>query len=39
MADKSSEFTNLVYTLLIAEERGSVKDVAATLGLKEQSLY
>ncbi len=39
MAGKSSEFTNLVYTLLIAEERGSVKDVAASLGLKEQSLY
>ncbi len=40
MADKSSSaFTSLVYTILIAEERGSVKDVAAMLGLKEQSLY
>jgi hypothetical protein len=39
MSDAGKEFAQLLYTLLIVEEVKSVKQVAAHLGIKEQSLY
>ncbi len=39
MADNEKEFATLLYKLLIVEEVQSVKQVAAALEMKEQSLY
>lgn len=39
MATGPKEFATLLYKLLIVEEVKSVKQVAAELGMKEQSLY
>ncbi len=39
MSDQGKSFATLLYKLLIVEEVQSVKQVAAALGMKEQSLY
>ncbi len=39
MTGMHKEFASLLYTLLIVEEVKTVKQVAAHLGMKEQSLY
>ncbi|MGF1456683.1 MAG: phage regulatory CII family protein [Alphaproteobacteria bacterium] len=39
MSDQGKDFATLLYKLLIVEEVKSVKQVAAALGMKEQSLY
>ncbi len=39
MGDTNKDFATLLYKLLIVEDVQSVKQVAAALGMKEQSLY